>query len=57
MYEAFLTTPKTIPQCDRDFVEWHGGVSYYGFWAVVVDDPNWVAQSDSWTPNDDFQGR
>ncbi len=42
MYEAFLTTPKTIPQCDRDFVEWHGGVSYYGFWAVVVDDPNWL---------------
>lgn len=40
MYEAFLSTPKTIPHRDRDFAEWHNGVSQYGFWAVVVDDSN-----------------
>jgi len=42
MFEEFLSNPKTIPRCDRDFVEWHGGVRYYGFWAVIVDDPNWL---------------
>ncbi|MBW2604684.1 MAG: 2'-5' RNA ligase family protein [Deltaproteobacteria bacterium] len=42
MYDAFLKTPKTIAQCDRDFIKWHGGVSHYGFWAVVVNDLNWL---------------
>lgn len=47
MYEAFLSNPKTIPRCDRDFVEWHGGIRYYGFWAVIVDDPNWLELFDA----------
>ena len=42
MYEKFLITQKTIPHRDRDFVKWHGGIAHYGFWAIVVDDPNWL---------------
>jgi 2'-5' RNA ligase len=43
MYESFLSTAKTIPHCERDFAEWHRGASQYGFWAVLVDDPDWLA--------------
>jgi 2'-5' RNA ligase len=43
MYEAFLQTPQTIAHVERDFVEWHGGIAHYGFWAVVVADPDWLA--------------
>lgn len=46
MYRAFLSTPKTVPCHDRDFVEWHNGISHYGFWAVVVKDPAWIALCD-----------
>lgn len=43
MYEAFLKTRQTLAHVDRDFVEWHGGIAHYGFWAVVVADPDWLA--------------
>ena len=42
MYKNFLSTPKTVPCLDRDFFEWHNGISHYGFWAVVIDDLNWI---------------
>jgi 2'-5' RNA ligase len=42
MYKNFLTTPKTVPCLDRNFVEWHNGISHYGFWAVVINDLNWI---------------
>jgi len=47
MYEEFLSNPKTVPRCDRDFIEWHGGIRYYGLWAVIVDDPNWLELFDA----------
>lgn len=43
IYKNFLLTPQTVPCLDRDFVEWHNGISHYGFWAVVIDDPDWIA--------------
>jgi 2'-5' RNA ligase len=39
----FLQSPRTVPCLDRDFSEWHNGISNYGFWAVIIDDPNWIA--------------
>jgi 2'-5' RNA ligase len=42
MYENFHLTPETVRCPDRDFVEWHKGISHYGFWAVVIDDLNWI---------------
>lgn len=41
-YKNFLSTPKTISCLDRNFVEWHNGISHYGFWAVVINDPDWI---------------
>lgn len=42
MHESFLAVTKTIPCCKRDFIEWHGGIAHYGFWAVLVDDQGWL---------------
>jgi 2'-5' RNA ligase len=42
MYRIFLSTPKTVPCLDRNFMEWHNGISHYGFWAVVINDLNWI---------------
>jgi 2'-5' RNA ligase len=41
-YENFLQSARTVPCLDRDFIEWHNGIPHYGFWAVVIDDPNWI---------------
>jgi 2'-5' RNA ligase len=43
MNESFISVSKTIPYSDRDFVEWHSGISHYGFWAVLVNDYDWLA--------------
>jgi 2'-5' RNA ligase len=43
MYKNFLSTPQTVPCRDHDFLEWHNGISHYGFWAVVINDLNWIA--------------
>ena len=37
----------TFANQDRDFPEWHGGIARYGFWAVVVDCPQWQALFDA----------
>ena len=42
MYEVFIANAKTTPFCNRDFAEWHGGISHYGFWAVLVFDGSWL---------------
>ena len=31
----------TIAHQRRDFVEWHGGVNHYAFWAIEVPCPHW----------------
>ncbi len=41
-YYSFLSTPFTDPCHDRDYVEWHGGIERYGFWAIVVQDATWI---------------
>ena len=41
-YRIFLSSPKTVPCLDRDFFEWHNGISHYGFWAVVINDLDWI---------------
>jgi 2'-5' RNA ligase len=47
MYGIFLSSPKTVPCLDRDFFEWHNGISHYGFWAVVINDLNWIELCDT----------
>jgi len=42
MNESFLSVNKTIPYCNRDFAEWHRGISHCGFWAVLVNDKDWL---------------
>lgn len=41
-YSIFHSSPKTVPCLDRDLFEWHNGISHYGFWAVVIDDLDWI---------------
>lgn len=40
--ESFISAGKTIPYCNRDFFEWHRGISHYGFWAILVNDQEWL---------------
>ena len=44
MNEPFVATNKTIAWENRDFKKWHQGVEEYGFWAVMVNDSEWLAQ-------------
>jgi len=46
-YSIFLSSPKTVPCHDRDYFEWHNGISHYGFWAVVINDINWIEFCDA----------
>jgi len=46
-YRIFLSSPRTVPCLDRDFFEWHNGVSHYGFWAVLINDLNWIELCDA----------
>ena len=41
-HQSFLSISHTMALCNRDFVEWHGGVEEYGFWAIGVEDPVWI---------------
>jgi len=38
MFAQFLKSKTTFPTELRDFVEWHKGVKYFGFWAIEVTD-------------------
>lgn len=40
-------TKLTIKNIDRDFSEWHGGISHYGFWAVSIENKAWEAALNS----------
>jgi 2'-5' RNA ligase len=42
IYLPFISASKTVPCLDHDFLEWHNGISHYGFWAVVINDPDWI---------------
>ena len=33
---------RTRAFCERDFVEWHGGIEEYGFWAIGIEEPTWI---------------
>jgi len=37
MLADFLSHSHTTALCDRNFKEWHEGIPYYGFWAVLID--------------------
>jgi 2'-5' RNA ligase len=40
--QDFINTAATIAWDDIDFSDWHGGVKHYGFWALVIDDSEWL---------------
>ncbi|CAH0990373.1 hypothetical protein SIN8267_00465 [Sinobacterium norvegicum] len=41
MYEQFLQHLTTTAHQDRNFVEWHGGIKHYGFWAIIIQNRPW----------------
>ena len=43
MLNDFLALPYTEAICDKNFAEWHQGIPYYGFWAIIVDHPEHLA--------------
>lgn len=42
MHNTFLSNSRTIPCVNRDFAEWHQGISQYGFWTIVIHDADWL---------------
>ena len=42
MFSSFLSNPFTEKHECRDFVEWHKQIKYYGFWAILIDQPQCV---------------
>ena len=42
MNQDFINAGKTLPWDDIDFCDWHGGVRCYGFWALIIDDSEWL---------------
>jgi 2'-5' RNA ligase len=40
--QDFINAAATIAWDDIDFNEWHGGVKHYGFWALIIDDSEWL---------------
>jgi hypothetical protein len=40
--QDFINAGKTLPWDDIDFCDWHGGVRCYGFWALIIDDSEWL---------------
>lgn len=47
MYEEFLAVSNTVPYANRDFIQWHTGISHYGFWAVIVEGEDWIKLFDA----------
>lgn len=41
-YSEFLSHTCTYAAKDQDFTEWHHGIPYYGFWAVLITEPSWL---------------
>ncbi len=44
MFENFLAHSHTDALFDKDFQEWHHGIPYYGFWAILIEDKNSLGQ-------------
>lgn len=42
MNQDFINAAATIAWDDIDFSDWHGGVKHYGFWALIIDDSEWL---------------
>ncbi|MFQ3324440.1 MAG: 2'-5' RNA ligase [Pseudomonadales bacterium] len=42
MNQDFINTGTTTAWDDIDFHDWHGGVEYYGFWALIIEDSEWL---------------
>ena len=42
MLNAFLQTKRTIKQNKNEFIGWNQGISHYGFWAIEIDDSDWL---------------
>jgi 2'-5' RNA ligase len=40
--QDFINAATTIAWDDIDFIDWHGGVKHYGFWALIIDDRKWL---------------
>jgi len=39
MLDDFLSHSHTDALCDKNFKEWHMGIPYYGFWAIMIERP------------------
>jgi 2'-5' RNA ligase len=44
MLENFLSNTHTDALIDKDFKEWHLGIPYYGFWAIVIEKQDYLAR-------------
>lgn len=42
-YSDFLAHESTFAASDQYLNDWHQGIPWYGFWAVLVDDIEWLA--------------
>jgi len=43
MLDYFLTHTHTDALCDKNFEDWHLGIPYYGFWAILIEDPTYIS--------------
>ena len=43
MLDDFLSHTHTDALCDKNFEEWHLGIPYYGFWAILIDQPEYLS--------------
>lgn len=42
MYSEFLSHATTYAACDKPLNSWHQGIAWYGFWAILVTDQQWL---------------
>lgn len=42
MYSEFLKHEKTFAACDKNLHTWHQGIPWYGFWAVLISQEDWL---------------
>jgi 2'-5' RNA ligase len=40
--QDFINTDETIAWDDIDFYDWHCGIECYGFWALIIDNSEWL---------------
>jgi 2'-5' RNA ligase len=44
-----MSSITTIAMRERNYVEWHGGITQYGFWCVEIEADNWLQRLKSTT--------